>query len=212
MRFKDRLIVWSVTRLIRFLRATVRWTYIGSSIRLDNTPCIISSWHARLLLTPLLLGKWQGPLIISDHRDGELISAVFSSFGLEASRGSSSTGGARALLQVIRMAKAGHSPGITPDGPRGPAQVVKDGVAQIALKSGLPIVPVCYATNRHWRLSSWDKFYIPKPFSKGIVVVGEPLYAHPNETAQTLTTRIQQAMDTNQTTADNYFNATYSNS
>jgi len=208
MRFKDRLIVWSVTLVIRFLRASVRWTYIGSDIRPENTPCIISSWHSRLLFTPLLLGKRQGPLIISDHRDGELISAVFASFGLEASRGSSSTGGAKALLKVIRMAKEGHSPGITPDGPRGPAQVVKNGVAQIAIKSGLPIVAVCYATDRYWRLSSWDKFYIPKPFSKGIVVVGEPLYANTNETAQAFTMRIQQAMDTTQTKADHYFSTT----
>ena len=206
MRLKDKLIVWSVTLVIRFLRASVRWTYIGSAIRPENTPCIISSWHARLLLTPLLLGKWQGPLIISDHRDGELISAVFASFGLEASRGSSSTGGAKALLKVIRMAKEGYSPGITPDGPRGPAQVVKDGVAQIAIKSGLPIVPVCYSTNRYWRLSSWDKFYVPKPFSKGVVVIGEPLYALNNETPEQFTLRIQKAMDANQTSADSYFN------
>ena len=206
MRFKDKLIVWSVTYVIRFLRASVRWTYIGSDIRPENTPCIISSWHARLLLTPLLLGKWQGPLIISDHRDGELIAAVFAKFGLEASRGSSSTGGAKALLKVIRMAKQGYSPGITPDGPRGPAQVVKDGVAQIAIKSGLPIVPVCYATNRYWRLSSWDKFYVPKPFSKGVVVIGDALYPNHDETAQSFTVRIQQAMDTNQITADHYFN------
>ena len=208
MHLKDKLIVWSVTRVIRFLRASVRWTYIGSDIRPENTPCIISSWHARLLLTPLLLGKWQGPLIISDHRDGELIAAVFANFRLEASRGSSSTGGAKALLKVIRMAKEGYSPGITPDGPRGPAQVVKDGVAQIAIKSGLPIVPVCYATNRYWRLASWDRFYVPKPFSKGVVVVGEALYPNKDETAQAFTVRVQQAMDTNQSSADNYFNPT----
>ena len=205
MRLKDKLVVWSVTLVIRFLRASVRWTYIGSAIRPENTPCIISSWHARLLLTPLLLGKWQGPLIISDHRDGELISAVFASFGLEASRGSSSTGGAKALLKVIRMAKEGYSPGITPDGPRGPAQVVKDGVAQIAIKSGLPIVPVCYASNHYWRLSSWDKFYIPKPFSKGIVVIGEPLFANKSEKAEAFTLRIQQVMDKNQQQADSFF-------
>ena len=205
MRLKDKLIVWSVTLVIRFLRASVRWTYIGSAIRPENTPCIISSWHARLLLTPLLLGKWQGPLIISDHRDGELISAVFASFGLEASRGSSSTGGAKALLKVIRMAKEGYSPGITPDGPRGPAQVVKDGVAQIAIKSGLPIVPVCYASNHYWRLSSWDKFYIPKPFSKGIVVIGEPLFANKSEKPEAFTLRIQQVMDKNQQQADSFF-------
>ena len=205
MRLKDKLIVWLVALLIRFLRSSVRWQYVGSDIRPDNTPCIISSWHARLLLTPLLVGKWQGPLVISDHRDGELIAAVFAKFDLQASRGSSSTGGAKALLSVIRLAKQGLSPGITPDGPRGPAQVVKDGVAQIAIKSGLPILPVCYATEWHWRLSSWDRFYIPKPFSKGVVVVGESLYAENNESAETLKHRVQLALDETQQKADTYF-------
>ncbi|HID37707.1 MAG TPA: DUF374 domain-containing protein [Ghiorsea sp.] len=205
MRLQDKLIVWMVTIVIRFLRFTVRWQYIGADIRPENSPCIISSWHARLLLTPLLLGKWEGPLIISDHRDGELISAVFAKFSLASSRGSSSTGGAKALLKVIRMAKDGYSPGITPDGPRGPVQVVKDGVAQIAIKSGLPIVPVCYANNRFWRLSSWDKFYIPQPFSKGVVVIGEPLYANADEKSTAFTQRIQQAMDENQQQADTFF-------
>jgi len=205
MRLKDKLIVWSVSLLIRFLRRSVRWQYIGSGIRPENTPCIISSWHSRLLLTPLLLGKWQGPLVISDHRDGELIAAVFAKFDLQASRGSSSTGGAKALLSVIRLAKQGHSPGITPDGPRGPAQVVKDGVAQIAIKSKLPILPVCYATQWHWRLSSWDRFYVPKPFSKGVVTIGEPLYAQDNETTDAFKQRIQHAMDDTQQQADSFF-------
>jgi len=205
MPFKDRLIVFIVGLIIRFLRMTVRWQYIGASTRPENTACIISCWHARLLMMPLLLGKWQGPLIISDHKDGELISAVFSKFGLIASRGSSSKGGARALLDVIRQAKQGLSPGITPDGPRGPAQVVKPGIAQISIKSDSPIVPVCYASQSFWRLSSWDKFYIPKPFSKGVVVVGEPLTIHETETMESFTKRIQQAMNENQQQADSFF-------
>jgi len=205
MSFKDNLIVFTVGHIIRFLRIFIRWQYIGSTIRPENTPCIISCWHARLLMMPFLLGKWQGPLIISDHKDGELISAVFSKFGLIASRGSSSKGGARALLDVIRQAKQGLSPGITPDGPRGPAEQVKPGIAQISKKSGLPVVPVCYASSRFKRLSSWDKFYIPKPFSKGVVVVGEPLSMQDSESIEGFTQRIQQAMDDNQQQADNFF-------
>jgi len=205
MRLKDKVIVALVSLCIRILRHTIRWQYTGSNIRPENTPCIVSCWHARLLLMPFLLGKWQGPLVISEHKDGELIAAVFARFGLKAARGSSSKGGAKALLGVIKLARQGASPGITPDGPRGPAQVVKPGTAQIALKSELPILPVCYAANRYWRLSSWDKFYIPKPFAKGIVVVGEPLFAQKGETPESLTRRIQQAMDQAQQQADHYF-------
>ncbi len=205
MSIKDYAIVFLVSHIIRFLRLTIRWQYIGSPVRPENTPCIISCWHARLLLMPFLLGKWQGPLVISDHRDGELIAAVFAKFGLMASRGSSSKGGAKALLDVIRQARQGLSPGITPDGPRGPAEQVKPGIAQISIKSGLPVVPVCYASSRFKRLSSWDKFYIPMPFSQGIVVVGEPLFIDKNESMEAFTRRIQHAMDEAQTIADSYF-------
>ncbi|MDX8387001.1 MAG: lysophospholipid acyltransferase family protein [Ghiorsea sp.] len=205
MRFKDKLIVVLVTTIIWLLKRTIRWKYIGSDVRPENTPCIVSCWHSRLLLTPFLLGKWSGPVIISDHHDGVLIAAVYENFGMKSSRGSSSKGGARALLKVIRQAKDGASPGITPDGPRGPAQVVKEGVAQIAIKSGLPVLPVCYATSRRWRLASWDKFYVPKPFTKGIIMVGEPLFAESDESTTDFTSRIQQAMNLNQKSADSYY-------
>ncbi len=205
MLLKHRLIIATVTLAIRFIRSTIRWQYLGSDIRPENTPCIISCWHARLLLMPFLLGKWQGPLIISDHKDGELIAAVFAKFDIQASRGSSSKNGAKVLLDVIRQAKQGLSPGITPDGPQGPAEQVKPGIAQISIKSGLPVVPVCYASSRFKRLSSWDKFYIPKPFSKGVVVIGAPLLRIESESIEDFTRRIQQAMDETQTKADIYF-------
>ncbi len=205
MSFKHRLIIAIVTLTIRFLRATIRWQYLGSNVRPENTPCIISCWHARLLLMPFLLGKWQGPLIISDHKDGELIATVFAKFGIQASRGSSSKNGAKALLDVIRLAKQGLSPGITPDGPRGPVQIVKPGVAQISGKSNIPVVPVCYASSRYWRLSSWDRFYIPKPFCNGVVVVGEPLFINESESINDFTKRIQRGMDKAQQQADTFF-------
>jgi len=207
MSFKYKLIIASVSTIVWLLRFTVRWQYIGSKARPETTPCVVCYWHGRLLMTPFLLAKWRGPVIISDHKDGELIAGVYANFGVTASRGSSSKGGARALLKVIRMTKDGYSPGITPDGPRGPSQVAKAGAAQIAIKAGLPILPVCYASNKQWRLSSWDSFYIPKPFSQGVVAVGEPLFAKDGEDAATFTQRIQQAMDENQRQADTFFGA-----
>ncbi|MDQ6988660.1 MAG: lysophospholipid acyltransferase family protein [Mariprofundaceae bacterium] len=191
-----------VSALVWLLKHSIRWQYIGSSVRPEKTPCVVCYWHGRLLLSPFLLGGWRGPVIISDHKDGELIAGVYRNFGVAASRGSSSKGGARALLKVIRMAKEGYSPGITPDGPRGPQQVAKAGAAHIALKTGLPILPVCFATNRFKRLKSWDNFYLPYPFAKGVVVVGEPLWAKEGESVEDLNKRIQQAMDDNQQQAD----------
>ncbi len=204
MPLKYRLIIAMVSVLVWFFKHTIRWQYIGSDVRPETSPCVVCYWHGRLLMTPFLLDGWRGPVIISDHKDGELIAGVYENFGVTASRGSSSKGGARALLKVLRMAKMGYSPGITPDGPRGPFQVAKAGAAQISLKSGLPILPVCYATRHFKRLSSWDKFYLPKPFSKGVVVVGEPLSAQQGESVNDFTARIQVAMDNNQQLADDY--------
>jgi lysophospholipid acyltransferase (LPLAT)-like uncharacterized protein len=205
MSFKHRIIVFLTTIIIWLLIRSIRWQDIGSKARPENTQSIVCFWHARLLMMPLLVGKWVGPGIVSHHTDGELITKIFMNFGFTAARGSSSNGGARALLKLIRIAKDGASPGITPDGPRGPAQVIKAGTAQLAMKSNVPVLPVCYATSRYWRLSSWDKFYIPKPFSKGVAVFGEPLYVEDNETTESFTQRIQQAMDKTQQRADNFF-------
>ncbi len=205
MPLKHRIIVWLVTAIIWLLVRMIRWQFSGSKARPENLQCIVSFWHARLLMTPLLVGKWTGPGIVSHHKDGELITRIFMNFGFTAARGSSSNGGARALLKLIKITKTGASPGITPDGPRGPAQRVKPGVAQLSTKAELPVLPVCYATNRYWRLSSWDKFYVPKPFSKGVVVFGEPLSIAEDESLEAFTGRIQHAMDETQTKADTYF-------
>ncbi|MDX8382714.1 MAG: lysophospholipid acyltransferase family protein [Ghiorsea sp.] len=205
MPFKHRLIIIIVTAIVWLIRFTVRWQYVGSTARPETTPCVVCYWHGRLLLTPFLLDGWRGPVIISDHKDGELIAGVYANLGVQASRGSSSKGGARALLKVIRMSKDGYSPGITPDGPRGPLHTAKAGAAQIALKANLPILPVSYACSSYWQLSSWDQFYIPKPFSQGVVVIGEPMLAEKGETAVAFTQRIQQAMDQNLQQADTFF-------
>ncbi len=203
--FKHHVIIWLVSAVIWILVRSIRWQHIGSSVRPENTQCIVCFWHARLLMMPLLVGKWSGPGIVSHHKDGELITRIFMKFGFTAARGSSSKGGARALLRLIRITKSGASPGITPDGPRGPAQKVKAGVAQLAIKANLPVLPVCYATQKYWRLSSWDNFYVPKPFSRGVAVFGEPLSAYPDESAEAFTIRIQSAMDKVQQKADTFF-------
>lgn len=205
MTLKQRLIVWMIRHIAWFLYKSVTWQFSGSGIHPETTHCVLAFWHNRLLMVPLLMQGWRGPAIISNHADGEMIAALFEHFGLIASRGSSSKGGARVLLEVIRMGKKGYSPGVTPDGPRGPLYVAKPGAAQIAMKSGLPLVPVCYATNRHWRLGSWDKFYVPKPWAKGYVLVGEPVLAADNESLEDFTIRVQAAMQANQQAADSYF-------
>ena len=110
--------------------------------------------------------KRKGKVIISDHKDGEIIARVISFFGIGAIRGSSSKGAVKALAQSFRELKSGTDVIITPDGPRGPYHSVADGAVVIAQKQNAPIQILNYEASKFWQLKSWDKMIIPKPFSK----------------------------------------------
>tara|TARA_Y100001960_G_scaffold242660_1_gene256653 strand:- start:4322 stop:4864 length:543 start_codon:yes stop_codon:yes gene_type:complete len=114
-------------------------------------------------------------LLISHHRDGELLARTVSHFGFDTIRGSSSRGGDGALREMLRSLKAGKCIGFTPDGPRGPRMQVAEGIISIAKLAGVPIVPACYAISRRKVLASWDRFLVPFPFSRGIYIWGQPI-------------------------------------
>jgi len=207
---KQKILSWLIPYLIywvhMFLRVTIRWEYVGERYQPGCDPYILSFWHARILMMPYAYQGWNGRIIISAHRDGDYIAEAAKYMGLQTSResrGSTGKNGARAFLGLLRLAKNGHDLGITPDGPKGPAELVQMGTVQLAKKSGLPLRAVCYATKRHWRAKSWDRFYIPKPFTRGVFIIGEPIYAGEDD-AETLRL-FQQAMDDVQTRADTYF-------
>jgi len=204
---KQRFLAWLIPHLIfsihYFLRLTVRWEFIGERYTPESEPFLLSFWHARILMMPYAVHGWEGPMLISEHKDGAFIADAVALMGIQSSRGSSTRGGARAFLQMIRLARQGNTLGITPDGPKGPAQVVQMGTVKIAMKSGLPMRSVCYASNRYWRAKSWDKFYIPKPFSRGVFIIGEPVY--PLEDEQETLQLFQQEMNRVQQQADAYF-------
>jgi len=149
----------------------------------------------------------KGYTLISSHRDGGFISDALQMQGFKTIRGSSTAGGSRALRQMIQKSKNEICDfGITPDGPKGPREQVKPGIVLLAKKTGVKIYPVMWATRRQWRINtSWDHFYIPKPFTNGIFVFGEPLMIEANENNDAALTRIQIAMDDVQQKADNYY-------
>lgn len=165
--------------LIRGLWATTRveWRSPGALERLasERQSFILAFWHCKLLLMQYALRGLPVTALISRHGDGELIARTMARFGHEAARGSSTRGGAEALRTAIRVARAGGSIAITPDGPKGPARVAKPGVVAIARATGLPILPVSLAYSSCRRLSSWDRFEVPLPFSRLVIAHGEPL-------------------------------------
>ena len=197
VRWIVRLGVW----LIRALAVTWRIETVNgeplAAARRDGQRVIFALWHGELL--PLLWHQ-RGEdvaIVISDHRDGEIIAQIAESLGYSTVRGSSSKGGSRALIGLMREIDAGRDGAITPDGPRGPARVFAPGAVVAAYRTGALIAPIRAHASRSWRLKSWDRFLIPKPFARVRVSFG-PLTgvdaASPREAAEQAP-RLQAILD-----------------
>jgi lysophospholipid acyltransferase (LPLAT)-like uncharacterized protein len=112
--------------------------------------------------------------MISQSKDGEIISKVYSLLGVESIRGSSSKGATKALISTIREITSGSDVALTPDGPRGPRFSIADGVIAIAQKSGAKVVVLNSKPSKYWQFNSWDRFVLPKPFGKIDFYLSEP--------------------------------------
>lgn len=160
---------------IRLLRATVRVRHVHAE-NLERTPqYIIAFWHEHMML--MLHSRFRTPITVmsSASRDGDLAVTVYATYGVQAVRGSSTRGGGAALREFIRRARNGSNLVFTPDGPKGPPHVVKEGVILAAQLSGLPIVPIAFAASRYKRLGSWDRMIMPLPLSRVIFLYGQPM-------------------------------------
>ena len=138
-----------------------------------NQPVIFALWHNRIFAMPYTKPKLSENrevcVLTSASKDGAILETAVRSFGLTAVRGSSSRRGAAALVALRRKLNSGATVTITPDGPKGPRYKVQPGVVKLAQTSGAPIVVLSVRFSRYWRLKSWDRFCVPKPFSKVMV-------------------------------------------
>jgi lysophospholipid acyltransferase (LPLAT)-like uncharacterized protein len=140
---------------------------------------IMACWHGELLMIPYAYTRYRKipnvKLLISEHFDGNLIASTLNKFDFESIRGSSTRGGAKALVECLRSIKKGYDIGITPDGPKGPRHHVSDGIIVMAQKTGVKIVLVEIKPTKYLQLNSWDKFVIPKPFGTIHYYISEPI-------------------------------------
>ena len=136
---------------------------------------IYAFWHSHQLSIAWHCRRTGALILISPSRDGEYIARVAASLGYEPVRGSSSRRGAAGMKELIRLGAEGRTVAITPDGPRGPRHCVELGGLVIAQKTGYPIIPVAMGLSSFWELPSWDRFRVPKPFSKGYYCWGKAL-------------------------------------
>jgi lysophospholipid acyltransferase (LPLAT)-like uncharacterized protein len=170
---------------VKILHSTYRIKIINGSIENEilksgKLPVYIS-WHQRFFPGIMFLsGRKPIAIIVSLSKDGDLISKIIGLLGWYPIRGSSSRGGAKALKKVNEIAGAGYSLGHIVDGPRGPAGEVKPGLFLIARESGMPILPTIISAEKKWIFNSWDKFIIPKPFSKIIIKFDNAIFIHKN--------------------------------
>jgi len=153
--------------LIRLLSLTNKKIFYAPD-KLGDENFIMACWHGELLMIPYAYTKYRKiphvKLLISEHFDGNLIAKTLNFFGFGTIRGSSTRGGAKALIQSIKEIKNGYDLGITPDGPKGPRHEVHDGIIIMAQKAKVKIVLVEIKPSKYFQLGSWDKFLIPKPF------------------------------------------------
>lgn len=143
-----------------------------------TTPRIFLLWHDTLLLPASRFGKCHGYTLVSQSEDGDYANAFGTKLGWQTVRGSSSRGGPAARATFLALAERNDKADwyFTADGPKGPKHVLKFGAILLAAKTGYPIVPIGVAFDRPWRLKSWDRFALPKPFSRACVVYGCPIH------------------------------------
>jgi hypothetical protein len=177
--WRTRIAIRLGTWVLYALGATWRVTVHGRQGLLKRSPqasrVVLTLWHGQM--HPLLWAHRQPTgVLISEHRDGEIIARIVGTFGFFGVRGSSSRGGTRALLEAVQVLKRGADMAITPDGPRGPRHSFAAGALVLAYRAGVPVVSLVAHVDRKWQLRSWDGFEIPKPFARVTIEYGDPIY------------------------------------
>ena len=164
-------------------------------------PVIFAIWHNRLLMLPRVFDPCfpsrQSYGLISASRDGDLVSILIERSGYGTIRGSSSRKGVIALRRLVETLAAGDNVLLTPDGPRGPVYQATQGVVFLAQKTGAPVVPIHMEYSSCWRLKSWDRFILPRPFAKLRAIFGAPIHVAPIAGAEQFEAerlRLQEAM------------------
>jgi lysophospholipid acyltransferase (LPLAT)-like uncharacterized protein len=188
-------------RLVWMLARTWRVRYVNRAesdeVRRRGVPVIYATWHGELLPA---LWSHRGrhiSVLISEHRDGEVIARVAHFLGFRTVRGSTTRGASRALVGLVHELRAGFDIAITPDGPKGPYHTFAAGTLLVSQRAGCPIVPVGIHASRAWRLRSWDRFVLPMPFAR-LTINYEPSMQAPDVSPKALvdeTPRFREALD-----------------
>jgi len=198
IRFAALMLYW----LIRLIGLTMRWEVVGAEGKRGSAPpdqpIIYVFWHNRILPATIFFRRLGIVVMTSQSYDGEIIARLIQKFGYGASRGSATRGGSRSLREMAVCLAAGFDTAFTIDGPKGPIYVAKPGSIQLAKLSGCPVLPVCQTPLHYWELKSWDRFRIPKPFSRGLIAYAPLIYVSRDcseEEMEAKQTELQSALE-----------------
>jgi lysophospholipid acyltransferase (LPLAT)-like uncharacterized protein len=144
-------------------------------------PFIVVFWHGETVPVAWVHRRRGIAPLISRHADGEVIARIVEGLGYRTVRGSTSRGGVRALLETAQRVNEGVTVGFTPDGPRGPRHVFAPGALIVAQRTGRPIIALGATASRAWRLRSWDRHLIPKPFATVTIRYSEPQFVRADQ-------------------------------
>ena len=166
--------------LITLVCMTLRKRVLGDPQIVQGKQAIVAIWHNRIF-TPcyfyryVIRGQVKMSMLTSASKDGAMLAAVAEDYGMSTVRGSSARRGAEGFMDMVRELQSGKSMCITPDGPKGPVYACRPGIIKLASLSGMPIVPIRIHYSCCYRVDSWDRFFVPLPFSKVTLELGNPL-------------------------------------
>ena len=174
-------IAWVAAICIRLIYKTSRWDVVmhpeAEALMTKDEAGIGVFWHSRLLMiAPFWEGKKDVKMLISGHRDGLIIAKAIKFFGFGTVRGSSNRDSRAATNSLRRVLEKGEAIAITPDGPRGPRMRLQQGCTRLSMATGAPVVPLACSAKRGPFLKTWDRFLLPYPFNKGVIMCGEQIY------------------------------------
>jgi lysophospholipid acyltransferase (LPLAT)-like uncharacterized protein len=189
--------------LIKLIGRSVRfevdgWRHWKEASSEGNIP-IYTVWHNRVFLATYFFRQRRIVVMTSQSFDGEYIARFIQRFGYGAARGSSTRGSTGAIVEMVRLMRAGSPAGFTIDGPKGPRYVAKMGAVLLAKKTGQPILPFTITADRYWSAKkSWDQFQVPWPFTRARVDIGRPIWVPAHADEETLSAKrdeLQHALD-----------------
>ncbi|GHT51968.1 hypothetical protein AGMMS49990_07460 [Endomicrobiia bacterium] len=180
--------------ICRIVDKTLRKTSLNDTLHYPK-PSIYAFWHGNEF--PMIMSNQKNNIVImvSMSNDGELMSQILQNFGYLSVRGSSSKGGQRALMKLIKYARHGHTLAFAADGPRGPCHKLKAGVVYAAQKTAMPLLPISCSSKNKIVLRTWDKTIIPLPFSKTVQIYGEPVYINYGDNIKQKTALVEKKLN-----------------